>query len=54
VSTGFLAARLELHLFQRDLASWEHGLEGLTPGARRNSVAAEGWSSAFGSTRTGP
>ncbi|MFD7618571.1 DUF5959 family protein [Streptomyces sp. NPDC059802] len=32
VSTDFLDARLELHLFQRDLASWEHELDGLAPG----------------------
>ncbi|SFX60010.1 DUF5959 family protein [Streptomyces atratus] len=32
VSTDFLDARLELHLFQRDLSFWERELEGLAPG----------------------
>ncbi|BDM74172.1 hypothetical protein HEK616_76590 (plasmid) [Streptomyces nigrescens] len=31
VSTGFLDARLELYLFQRDLSAWEEELERLVP-----------------------
>ncbi|MEW2402809.1 DUF5959 family protein [Streptomyces sp. NPDC046862] len=31
-STSFLDARLELHLSQRNLSTWEHALEGLVPG----------------------
>lgn len=33
VSTSFLDARLELYLFQEDLSSWKHELEGLVPGS---------------------
>ncbi|MFD0516337.1 DUF5959 family protein [Streptomyces aureus] len=51
VSTSFLDARLELYLFQRDLTAWEHELEGLVPGVRRESGAAAVWSLAFGSAR---